>query len=55
MPDKFIKTQVDDNFLLYDSYEDEDYDLDDRIIVFATCENLKTLFKSDAWYVDGTF
>ena len=55
LPDKFRKTQVGDNFLLYDSYEDKGYDLYDRIIVFATRENLKTLFKSDTWYIDGTF
>ena len=34
----------------------EDYDLDcGRIIIFSTRENLKLLFKSEIWFLDGTF
>ena len=56
LPDRFGRTLVGENFLIYDSFEDEDYDLPcGRIIVFATLANLKILFKSNIWYLDGTF
>lgn len=46
LPDKLIKIQFHDNYLLCDSYEDKDCDFDDIIIVFATHETLKTLLLS---------
>ncbi|XP_043469652.1 uncharacterized protein LOC122503242 [Leptopilina heterotoma] len=56
IPDKYRKTVAGDTFLQYDSYEDEDYNLScGRNLIFCTQENLKTLAKSQIWYVDGTF
>ena len=55
IPDTLRRTAAGDNFLLYDSRDDEDYDLDHRIIIFGTRQNLKLLFNSDIWFVDGTF
>ena len=41
---------------MYDSFEDENYNQNHgRIIIFSTNENLRNLFKSQTWYVDGTF
>ncbi|XP_058799990.1 uncharacterized protein LOC131669250 [Phymastichus coffea] len=39
---------------MYDSHTDEDYN-SDRILVFATRENLRLLFSSTIWFLDGTF
>lgn len=57
VPDKFTKTLAGgETFLIYDSYSDEDYNLScGRILVFSTLQNLTKLFKSEVWYVDGTF
>ena len=56
LPAEFKKTNDGDRFLLYDSYEDESYNLDcGRILVFGTRENLRVLEKTDIWYLDGTF
>ncbi|XP_018496363.1 uncharacterized protein LOC108864702 [Galendromus occidentalis] len=44
-------TEKGENFLFYDSGETEA----DRILVFATPENLNLLKKYDEWFVDGTF
>ncbi|XP_043465180.1 uncharacterized protein LOC122500349 [Leptopilina heterotoma] len=56
IPDLYRNTNDGENFLLYDSYEDDSYSLScGRIIVFATKENLKSLFRSITWFVDGTF
>ncbi|CAB0041612.1 unnamed protein product [Trichogramma brassicae] len=56
VPDKFRRTKMGDIFLLYDSFEDDDFTLTcGRIIIFTTRENLKVLFRSPLWYVDGTF
>ena len=56
IPDVYQKTLVGENFLLYDSYEDENYDLQcGRIIIFCTEENLRILIRSLTWFVDGTF
>lgn len=56
IPDKYKVTKVGENFLLYDSYEDEEYNLTCcRIIIYATLDNLRKLFKSAIWFVDGTF
>lgn len=45
-----------DFFLPYDSSNDED-DSDEncRILIFATENNLRKLFKSSVWFSDGTF
>ena len=54
--DKYRKNLVGDNFLLYDSYEDDDFNLNcRRIVVFAIYQNLIVLFKSEIWFLDGTF
>lgn len=56
IPDKFRITKKGESFLIYDSLEDEDYDLPcGRIIVFSTRENLRQLMKARFWFVDGTF
>lgn len=56
IPTDFRSTLSGDNFLLYDTYEDEDYENEfGRIIIFATNENLRNLFRSRIWFVDGTF
>ena len=50
LPDRFKRKLVGENFLIYDSFEDEDYALPcGRIIVFATLANLKIFFKSNIW------
>lgn len=55
MPEEYKKIRT-ENFLIYDSFEDEDYNLDcGRILVFGTRENLLTLSKSETWFLDGTF
>lgn len=52
----FRTTMAGEVFILYDSYEDEDEDYDGgRIIIFATKENLRNLFRCTVWFVDGTF
>ena len=56
IPTDFRSTLRGENFLLYDSYEDEDYANEfGRIVIFATTENLRNLFRSRVWFVDGTF
>lgn len=43
-------------FLIYDSVEDERYNLTcGRILIFSTTENLRRLMSCLTWYVDGTF
>ena len=57
IPAEFRLTLCGDNFLLYDShdsYEDDDWE-GERVIVFGTNENLKYLFRSNIWFLDGTF
>lgn len=49
------KTSTGDNFLIYDSHNDEDDELDGRIIVFATRRNIEVLASSSTWFLDGTF
>lgn len=46
---KWTETTAGDKFLLADDGEEN------RIIVFATLENLMELSRADIWYVDGTF
>lgn len=56
LPDVFKKTLGAENFLLYDSLNDGDFDLNcGRILIFATRQNLQKLFLSEIWYLDGTF
>jgi len=56
LPNQFKQTIAGDQFLLYDSFEDIDYQLTcGRIIIFATKENLRILMNSPTWFVDGTF
>lgn len=54
IPDRFQKTLTGDQFLLYDSRDNNDLD-HGRVIVFATKRNLEMLASSDVWFVDGTF
>ena len=42
-------------FLLYDSAADENFDAEGRVLVFATRKNLEELARSSTWFVDGTF
>lgn len=56
IPIQFTQTLNGNAFLLYDSYTEEERDEDlGRILIFATRENLKELFKSSVWFLDGTF
>ena len=55
IPAEFKKTLSGENFFIYDTYEDDDNDNDTRVIVFATTENLRMLFRCSVWFVDGTF
>lgn len=56
IPDRYRMTKNGDNFLLYDSYEDDSYTTPDaRIIIFSSTHNLRQHFKSQTWFVDGTF
>lgn len=50
LPAKFWKIKKDDDFLLYDSYEDQEYDLNcGRILILASREILRTLFRCAIW------
>ena len=53
LPRDFTVTDSGELFLLYDNKETMDGE--GRILVFATKENLRILFKSRIWFVDGTF
>ena len=56
IPERFRRIIKREQFLLYDSLEDDDADeACGRILVFATTDNLRTLGKARTWYVDGTF
>lgn len=50
-----------DDFILYDSYEDDDIDQDDeqaranRIIIFGSRRNIEILMKCLLWFLTGTF
>lgn len=45
-----------EQFLIYDSFEVEDYENEDKITVFSTRENTeRVLTGSRTWFVDGTF
>ena len=43
---RYIKTQSGEDFLLVDN---------DKIMIFATEENLRLMSEADAFYIDGTF
>ena len=55
IPDILQRTAAGENFSLYDSRDDEDYELGYRIIIFGTRNNLKLLLNSDIRFVDSTF
>lgn len=55
LPDEYTKTATGDNFVIYDSINDEELDLENRIIVFATRRNIELLSQSCIWFLDGTF
>ncbi|KAE8740956.1 hypothetical protein FOCC_FOCC013530 [Frankliniella occidentalis] len=60
LPPEFRNTLSGDLFVVYDSYgeqdgSDDEDDVEDTIIVFATKENLKKLGRSSSWFTDGTF
>lgn len=54
LPDNYKKTLLGDNFLIYDSKEEND-DMEGRVIVFSTRRNLELLVQSSTWFLDGTF
>lgn len=51
LPEKYQKTLLGENFLLYDSGAGTD----DRVLVFSTRRNLELLSRSRVWFLDGTF
>lgn len=56
IPHKFTVTLQHQPFLIYDSLQDDDCnDSQEKIIIYTTRENLRLLFQSRIWYVDGTF
>lgn len=68
LPDRFKKTLLGENFLLYDSGADqaideseqdedshEETDKRNRVIVFGTRRNVELLCQSSTWFLDGTF
>lgn len=56
IPRQFSVTANGEQFLLYDSHNDEEEELTcGRIIIFATDENLRRLFRCKLWSADGTF
>lgn len=56
IPRKYSVTKSGELFLLYDSQNDEEDELDcGRIIIFSTEANLRMLFRCKSWSADGTF
>lgn len=56
VPGRFQLTATKEQFLIYDSRDDEDADLGDgRVLVFSTRRNIEVLATSEVWYLDGTF
>jgi len=53
IPDKHRRTSDDANFILVDTF-DEDED-EDRVIAFSTRKNINILANSSMWFLDGTF
>ena len=55
IPQRFRQAIAGDFFLFYDSRDDDEYNKSDgRILIFGTRQHLKTLFKSEIWFVDGS-
>lgn len=54
IPHEFQLTLAGDNFQLYDSIDDENSNCG-RVIIYGTNENLRHLFRTNIWFVDGTF
>lgn len=52
--DQHSKTEKGQDFILYDSYCDEE-DCTDRTIMFGTKENVDFLSQCTHWFMDGTF
>ena len=50
IPPEYHQTTGGQQFLLFDSGHGED-----RIIIFATDENIQLLAESPSWFMDGTF
>lgn len=55
IPTDFRNSLAGENFLLYNSFEMDEEDEYGRILIYATPENLRNLYKSHVWFVDGTF
>jgi len=53
IPNKFQITLNSEQFLLFDSGDNGNYD--DRILLFSTEKSLNVLRNSDHWFLDGTF
>lgn len=53
IPNKFQITLDSEQFLLFDSGDNGNYD--DRILLFSTEKSLNVLRNSDHWFSDGTF
>lgn len=55
VPARYRQTLGKDQFLIYDS-NDEDEDVAfGRVLIFSTNENLRDLARSPIWFLDGTF
>lgn len=54
IPEEYQRTSKGENFVLYDSYDDPDWQ-GGRIVVFSTSENIRRLFQCRYWFTDGTF
>lgn len=54
IPEKYCLTAKKERFIFFDSIA-EDSSGNNRIIIFATKENVEILAKSSEWYADGTF
>jgi len=54
-PIVFANTNQGSSFIIYDSFEDDEADDDNRVICFGTRKNIELLAKSHTWFVDGTF
>lgn len=50
IPERYTKTLLGEQFLLFDSGEGED-----RVLGFATRKNVELLGASDTWFLDGIF
>ncbi|XP_052130580.1 uncharacterized protein LOC127751301 [Frankliniella occidentalis] len=55
IPDRHQSTLGGVQFVLYDSFKEDDGDENNRVIVFSTRRNIKILFKYIMWFLDGTF